>query len=151
MMLTVQAVEQENVRILAAEKAERDKRVIALLNQLPINLSAERIVDERYADVVPREGLHFIRLLVCAAADDEDIGENDPVYWDLQQLLEMDADDAVDFMFQLHADIGVDGDAGDLVYGDDLKTQVMVAVYGWLPLHLRECMQGAFACGAYDD
>lgn len=141
--MTIAEVERENARIEAEEKAERDTRVFTLLNQLPINLSAERLIDEKFAKDAPEKGLHIIRLLVCMANDEKTwISDRDSVVADLWSLCQMDADEAVDFMFNFGNEYGVDADAEDFERDGDFMVDVMSIVYDCIPVHLQECMCG---------
>jgi len=150
-MMTAEEADQENARIATAEKVGHDKRVLSLLNQLPINCSAKQLISEKYDKIAPNDGLYLIRLLVCLAVEEVDVGEGDPVYWDLQRILKMTANDAVDFMFNLNEEIGVESDADDFVNSGDFKSQVMFIVYRCLPSNVCECMQAIGARGVYDD
>ena len=141
--MSIDEVERENARIEAEGKAERDTRVFTLLNRLPINLSAERLIDEKFANAAPENGLHIIRLLVCLANDEKTwISDRDSVVADLLSLCRMDADEAVDFMFNFGDEYGVDTDAEDFERDGDFMVDVMSVVYDCIPVHLQECMCG---------
>ena len=141
--MTIDEVERNNARIEAEEKAERDTRVFALLNQLPINLSAERLINERFANDAPENGLHIIRLLVCLADDEKTwISDRDSVLADLLSLCRMDVDEAVDFLYNFANEYDPDAGAEDFAIGGNFMIDVMSVVYRCLPDHLQECMLG---------
>lgn len=141
--MIIDEVERNNARIEAEEKAERDTRVFALLNQLPINLSAERLIDEKFTNDAPENGLHIIRLLVCLADDEKTwISDRDSVVADLWSLCRMDVDEAVDFMYNIGNEYDSDADAEDFAIGGDFMVDVMSVIYRCLPEHLQECMCG---------
>jgi len=150
-MKTAEEADHEMSRIVAEEKAMRDSRVLSLLNLLPINCSAEQLLSEKYGKIAPDDGLHIIRLIVSIAVEDVGVGDGDPVYWDLQRISQMTANEAVDFMFSLNEEIGVESDADDFVNSGDFNSQVMSIVYRCLPSHVCECMEAIGEYGVYDD
>lgn len=121
-----------------------EKMLMHMLNRLPINESAARIVEERFPDPMLDDGLHLIRLLACVA--DEEGVDCQSVLADLCEMSEMCARDALAFMYYLDREYGYD--SADFAVDEGLR-DCMASIYYCLPGHIRERMVGMGECNAY--
>ena len=129
----------------AEQERKRDKMIMRMLNRLPLNESAEQLIETRFKEKPDGKGLHFIRLLWCIAEADRPW--SDEILGDLGMLLDMSADDALAFMFYFDRAYDAAGDDAESLMDRELE-EVMSEVYYCLPGHLRERMNRMEDCDA---